>query len=295
MNLEALQALGAVSQPAAAIHIPLEWIHLFGDMAVAFVLAAHAAAVPDAEPHTFIQISERDLARQCLLDRETLRAKKRFLIQQGILEPIVTAIRGVARACRVNWQRLRELVEKRTGFRPPVDGIPPTQNRPVEGIPPTSDRPVDGKPPTSPPPSLTLSSLANELKLASTSTEQTEENPNRNALKEAVVFTIHGARLFALDGKALDPWTVQNLCRHLERIDSSADGGQQVREILDVLAERSSFLAKHPHNGKNWGYIVGLVRSEVNNRGGQPERKPAQTAELFGEVKALAAKMGSRR
>ena len=88
-----------------------------------------------------------------------------------------------------------------------------------------------------------------------------------NELEVAILEAVHRSRLPSLKGKSLDPRTVSNIRTHLERLSEV----RQVKEILDVLEDKCRHLAQHPREAeeKTWGWIVGLVKGEVNGRVGE--------------------------
>jgi hypothetical protein len=116
MNLAAMQALGALQQPKA-FFLPLDWLNAFQDTPLVWVLAAHAAAVPEGDPHAYVSVSERALSKESGFTAKFLRAKRRAAIQAGILEAMPDSPRGGVRPCRFNWPRLAEAVEKLLGVR----------------------------------------------------------------------------------------------------------------------------------------------------------------------------------
>jgi len=86
---------------------------------------------------------------------------------------------------------------------------------------------------------------------------------------ELIQYRIASARLETLGGKLLDPATIRNLRTHLLRLP----GAVERRQVLALLEDKCRHLARHPEAAaeKTWGWVVGMVKGEVNRMAGEPE------------------------
>ena len=131
------------------------------------------------------------------------------------------------------------------------------------------------------------SSEFSELANASQSTA----NPKTvtSELSLAIRETVHRSRLQWLgeDEKRLDDVTVSTIAASLEPLTGEP---RQVMEVLDDVEAKCQGLANRPDEArkKTWGWIVGMVRSEVN------KRLKGSAADVKDQLKAAAAAKGMR-
>lgn len=106
--------------------------------------------------------------------------------------------------------------------------------------------------------------------------EQPESRPSD--LEEAVYESLHRSRLEIVGNKKVDRRTIGNICSHLERLQQIPE----VKEVLEILEDKCRSLAQRPGEaqGKTWGWVVGVVRGEVNQRVGEPTDLRSALAEL---------------
>ena len=116
-----------------------------------------------------------------------------------------------------------------------------------------------------------------------------EQKENEDAELEAEIkFRIEQAgKLSELAGKPLDNRTVRTIRTILQQLEQA----ELIKPVLDVIETKCWQLSRHPRKAgdKTWGWVVGLVRSEVENR--LAETTPAQ---LLATIRTTAAAKGMR-
>ena len=112
------------------------------------------------------------------------------------------------------------------------------------------------------------------------------KNNDDAELEEEIVARCEAGGRLKLGGQGLNIQTVRTIRTNLQQLNDNA----AIKEVLEVLEEKCRQLAKRPGQASNktWGWIVGLVRSEVNNRVSQPQ----QQDQLLATVRAAAAAKG---
>ena len=270
----------------SALCLPHAWLQFFDDPLLVMVLAAHAEA-PET-PEGFRALSERECVAVTRIDRKTVRKKKHELIERYRVLAAAPIKRGAQWLCRLDWERLNQLVEKRGE----VGEISPSEwgkKGPVVGEKGTSDwgkkGPVVGEIcPT--PETASLLPLASSRKLA-------VKTPEEKLLEEAVREAIGRSRLQALGGETLDDWTVGNLVAALLPIAADVP---HVKAMLDLIEDKCRDYARHPAKAKSWGMLVSVLRKEINLL----LRKPPGREEAFdvsgfnAQLHALGASKGMR-
>ncbi len=112
-------------------------------------------------------------------------------------------------------------------------------------------------------------SLFSSSDSADSSSEKLASAPaEENELEQAVEEAIGRSRLLLMGGNQRSAGTIGNICNYLKRLREPRD----VREIIDILEEKCRFFAQRPKDaaGKAWGWVVGVVRGEVESRVGKP-------------------------
>lgn len=137
--------------------------------------------------------------------------------------------------------------------------------------------------------SLFVSSEFSEFsELASADAPRTKINP-ASELALAVREAVHRSRLKWLgeDEKALDDVTAATIASSLEPL---AGEPVQVRQVLDIVEDKCSRLSQRPREAreKTWGWVVGMVRSEVR------KRLKESTDDFKEQLHAAAAAKGMR-
>lgn len=95
----------------------------------------------------------------------------------------------------------------------------------------------------------------------------------RSELAEATREAIDRSRLVQVGGKPMSPGTIGNICSHLERLPTN----EEAKGVIEILESKCRFLEQRPAiaNEKTWGWLVGVVKGEVENRmhGRSPQRE----------------------
>lgn len=87
-------------------------------------------------------------------------------------------------------------------------------------------------------------------------------------IDEQIEYRIAAAGLHSLGGKPLDAQTVRNIRTHLLRLP----GPVETKQILALVEDKCRHLARHPEQAaeKTWGWVVAVVKGEVNRIAGEP-------------------------
>lgn len=114
------------------------------------------------------------------------------------------------------------------------------------------------------------------------------DEPETHELDAEIQLRIHRSRLKTLDGKPIDAATVRNIRSHLLRLPT---GGVEIRHVLEVLEDKCRQLRANDGGGKGWGWVVGVVKGEVDRILKQSQ---FENEDLHGQFHELAAKKGMR-
>lgn len=139
------------------------------------------------------------------------------------------------------------------------------------------------------------SEFSSEKELASAGGERTKPKaPEDDELTFAIEDALQRSRLETLGDppKRIDARTVGILRSHLGRI---ADQPRTVKQILEIVEEKCRFLRERPSEAatKTWGWVVGIVKSEVAQRleaSGAAPATPEEAAQPF-DVEEFNAQM----
>jgi hypothetical protein len=103
-------------------------------------------------------------------------------------------------------------------------------------------------------------------------------------IKTEINACLQRARLTALGAVRIDTGTIDNMAAHLIRLDTAG----AIREVLEVVEERARDIKSGKRVAGGWGYLVNVVKGEVEKRLPKDLREQVRTAAAAKSMRAGA-------